>query len=95
MEDVNYWKYGTYEITMEIGCCLTPPASDLDTIWNENKNSLIEFTSAANTGIRGLITYRNGLPASFLSIQFNSREPISKQLNSANFLPCYCPELIT
>lgn len=91
MEDVNYWKYGTYEITMEIGCCITPPASELDTIWDENKNSLIEFTKAANMGIRGLVTYRNGLPAPFLSIQFDSREPIFKTTELGEFYAMLLP----
>ena len=78
MEDVNYWKYGCYEVTMEIGCCLLPPASELPKIWDDNRNALIEFARSANTGIRGLIKYQNGQPARYISIQFDSREPIFK-----------------
>ena len=91
MMDINYWKFGTKEITMEIGCCLTPPASDLPQIWLDNKNAIIEFTRTANLGVRGVISYQNGLPARGVSVQFNSREPIIKTTELGEYFTILLP----
>lgn len=63
---------------MEIGCCLTPPAAELPKIWDDNRDALIEWTRAAQTGVRGVVTYKNGKPARYVSVQFNQREPMFK-----------------
>lgn len=87
----RYWRYGCYEITMEIGCCLLPPASELPKIWNDNRDSLIEFTRAVHTGIRGLITYKNGRPARFVSVQFDQREPMFKTSETGEYYAFLMP----
>lgn len=76
---------------MEIDCRITPPATDIPKLWDENKDALIEFTRAANTGIRGIITYQNGLPARYLSVQFDSREPIFKTSESGEYFALLIP----
>lgn len=91
MEDVNYWKYGCYEVTMEIGCCMTAPASDLPKLWNDNRDALIEFTRAANTGIRGIVTYKNGVPARHVSVQFDTREPMFKTSETGEYYAFLLP----
>jgi hypothetical protein len=78
MQDFNYWAFGCMEVTIELSCCKYPKASELAKIWQENKQPLIEYLKLANTGLRGLITYSNGKPAKFLSVQIDSREPIFK-----------------
>ena len=78
MQDMNYWAFGCMEITLEISCCKFPLPSQLETNWNENKKSLVEYLKNANNGIRGVVQYSNGIPAKYLSLQFGSREPIFK-----------------
>lgn len=36
MQDYNYAWHGCLEITLEMSCCKYPPASFLETHWNEN-----------------------------------------------------------
>lgn len=78
MCDFNYWRYGISEVTLEILCCLNPPAAELKTIWQQNKDALIELLKMANTGVRGIIKYTNGQPAKHLSVKIDSREPAFK-----------------
>lgn len=76
---------------MEIGCCLLPPASQLPQIWEDNKNALIEFIHMANTGVRGVVRYQNGLPARSLSVQFDSREPMFKTSELGEYFALLLP----
>lgn len=38
MQDYNYAFHGCMEITLEISCCKYPPSSNLEKLWEENKN---------------------------------------------------------
>ncbi len=78
MQDYNYWRYGCYEITLEISCCKYPSASKLQEIWLENQKPLLQYLKIANTGVRGIVTFFNGQPASFLTVSIASREPYFK-----------------
>lgn len=78
MQDSNYWAFGCFELTLEISCCKFPPVDQLEIIWNQNKNALISYLKLANTGVRGIIRYSNGKPASYLTIGIDSREPLFK-----------------
>ena len=91
MQDVNYWAFGCMEITLEISCCKYPPPFQLESFWNENKKPLIEFIKNANTGIRGIIQYSNGLPAKYLSVQFGLREPIFKTNEAGEYFRILLP----
>lgn len=76
---------------MEIGCCLIPPASELPKIWDDNKNSLIEFTHAANIGVKGIIKYQNGQPARYIGVRFGPREPIFKTSEIGEYFALILP----
>jgi len=78
MQDFNYWKYGCAEVTIEIACCKYPPASNLNTIWRENKNSLVEYLKYANRGVRGIVRFQTGEVAQFVTIRVDDREPYFK-----------------
>lgn len=36
MQDYNYAWHGCMEITLEMSCCKYPPASFLESHWNDN-----------------------------------------------------------
>lgn len=74
-----------------MGSCSTPPAADLPQIWSQNKNKLIEFPRAALLSIRGFIRYHNGQPARFVSVQFNSKEPIKKTTDAGEYADMLLP----
>lgn len=78
MQDVNYWRYGCLELTLEVSCCKFPPAYELQNLWKDNKKSMIEYLKMANTGLKGIIKFKNGEIAKYLSIRIDMREPIFK-----------------
>lgn len=78
MQDINYWKYGCMEITLEVSCEKYPESSSLLKIWHENKLSLIEYLKKANTGVKGIVKFENGILAENLTIKIDSREPYFK-----------------
>jgi len=43
MQDYNYWHYGIFETTLEVSCCKFPNASDLQYLWEVNKDALINY----------------------------------------------------
>lgn len=55
MQDFNYLASNDFEITLELGCDKYPDASVLESEWNDNKKSLIEFMWMAHSGVKGVI----------------------------------------
>lgn len=53
MQDFNYVKSNTFELTLELSCCKYPPASDLPTEWENNRKALLTFIASAHLGVRG------------------------------------------
>jgi hypothetical protein len=78
MQDYNYWNHGCMEVTVELSCCKYPPVGHLRQIWEENKNSLLEYLKYAKRGVHGVIKYENGEPARDIRVQIDSRDPVFK-----------------
>lgn len=55
MQDYNYLSTNCMEITLELGCEKFPPALQLPTLWDDNKESLFNFMFQAHIGIKGQI----------------------------------------
>lgn len=60
MQDFNYLASNCFELTLELGCKKFPPGKELSTLWNENKNSLINLIWQTHLGIKGLIQNEDG-----------------------------------
>jgi len=56
MQDFNYLSSNDFEITLELGCDKYPPASQLQTEWENNKKSLIEFLWLGHSGVKGIVS---------------------------------------
>lgn len=90
-QDMNYWKYGCMECTMEVSCCKYPPASSLEQYWKDNSASLVEYLNQANTGIRGIIKFQNGNTGVNLTVSFDSREPYFKTSSDGEYYRILLP----
>merc|ERR1711936_720980 len=55
MQDFNYLASNDFEITLELGCDKFPASSSLESEWEDNKKSLLEFIWAAHWGVKGRV----------------------------------------
>ncbi|XP_047004028.1 carboxypeptidase D-like isoform X1 [Schistocerca americana] len=55
MQDYNYFKHDCFEITLELSCCKYPIASQLEGLWNSNKEPLLQFIEQVHQGIHGVV----------------------------------------
>ncbi|MBK6767245.1 MAG: carboxypeptidase regulatory-like domain-containing protein [bacterium] len=63
MQDWNYVWMGCKETTIEISHTKSGPESALDSLWNENRQSMIDYLLEAREGVRGIVTdAESGLP---------------------------------
>lgn len=56
LQDCSYHFQGNAEVTIELSTSYAPPASQLDTMWNNNRQSFVHFIRAARYGIHGVVT---------------------------------------
>ena len=54
MSDFNYLHSNCFEITVELGCVKFPPEEALYTIWQHNKEPLLNFMEMVSSGRRAL-----------------------------------------
>lgn len=50
MSDFNYLHSNCFEITVELGCVKFPPEEALYTIWQHNKEPLLNFVEMVSPG---------------------------------------------
>lgn len=55
-QDWSYIYTGSTEFTIELGFTKYPAASQLPTLWSQNRESMLQFLEAANWGVRGIVT---------------------------------------
>lgn len=91
MQDYNYWKVGCMEVTVEVSCCKYPSASELESIWNQNRRSLISYLQFANRGVRGVVKFADGTIGKHLTIRIDSREPSFKTNANGEFYRILLP----
>ncbi|CAK9290827.1 unnamed protein product [Gordionus sp. m RMFG-2023] len=74
MQDYNYIFKGVFELTVEISCLHFPPSTLLQTFWDQNKPSLIEFLYSSLKGVSGFILNSQNLPVSNATITLENRK---------------------
>ncbi|CAG7717005.1 unnamed protein product [Allacma fusca] len=62
MQDFNYFHSNCFEITLELSCCKFPNAAQIPTEWENNKEALLQYLEAVNTGVRGVVVGADGHP---------------------------------
>ncbi|XP_050552630.1 carboxypeptidase D isoform X1 [Spodoptera frugiperda] len=69
MQDWNYLHTNDMEITLELGCFKFPPAEDLPTYWEDNREALLKFIEQVHTGVTGFVHSHIGHPLANTTIK--------------------------
>jgi len=56
MQDFNYLFSNCMEITVELSCCKYPLEATLQGHWEDNREALLAYVEAVQTGLRGVVT---------------------------------------
>lgn len=63
LQDWSYYGTGCIDLTLELSDSKWPPASQLDGLWDDNRESFMHFIKAARYGVNGVVTDADtGLP---------------------------------
>jgi hypothetical protein len=74
MQDWNYYYTDCIELTAEIGNDKWPPASNLDSYWADNEESMLKYIEFAQNGVKGIVTNSSGTPiAATITVAGNSK----------------------
>ena len=60
MQDYNYLHTNCFEITIEQFCQKYPVGSDLEGIWNDNRDPLLDFIRQVHKGVKGFVRDERG-----------------------------------
>lgn len=56
LQDWSYQETGCVDVTLELSNTKIPPASQLDALWEYNRESFLHYVRAARYGINGVVT---------------------------------------
>ncbi|KAK0056409.1 carboxypeptidase D [Biomphalaria pfeifferi] len=69
MQDFNYLKSNTFEITLEVSCCKYPNKNQLPNFWKENKEALLNYMEQTHIGVKGTVKTASGSPVANASVK--------------------------
>jgi len=78
LQDWSYHATGCIDVTIELSDSYAPPASQLDALWDDNRESLLHFVRAARYGIHGRVTSSaTGLPVDATVTVIGNAKPVA------------------
>ncbi|KAB0802949.1 hypothetical protein PPYR_05135 [Photinus pyralis] len=82
MQDFNYLSSNAFELTLELGCEKYPAENVLETEWERNKKSLVNFIWQSHIGVKGIVydsITKQGIPNAIIHVK-NVTGGISKDI---------------
>jgi len=78
LQDWVYYATDCLDVTLEIGDIKWPAATQLDDVWDDNRESLLHYVKAARYGVNGVVTAEDtGLPLDAMVTVFGNGESVS------------------
>jgi hypothetical protein len=78
LQDWSYHATGCIDVTIEQSESYAPPASQLDALWDDNRESFLHFVRAARCGIHGRVTDSvTGLPLAATVAIVGNAKPVA------------------
>ena len=77
LQDWSYEETGCIDVTIEYSDIHTPPASQLETLWDDNRESFMHWIRAARYGVGGIVTAaKTGLPLAATVTVAGNEKPV-------------------
>eukprot|EP00058_Branchiostoma_floridae_P013469 XP_002598957.1 hypothetical protein BRAFLDRAFT_79888 [Branchiostoma floridae] len=73
MQDYNYNAQSCMEIAVWVSCCKYPFSSELDQLWRDNRESLMDMLRQVHTGVKGFVRTKDGTAVPGASITVGGR----------------------
>jgi len=80
MQDFNYLFSNCMELTLELSCCKYPQDTELQELWEQNRESLVKYLEVALGGVRGIVRDTLGKPVEGATVVIQS---INKTITSS------------
>ncbi|XP_059048175.1 carboxypeptidase D isoform X2 [Achroia grisella] len=85
MQDWNYLHTSDMELTLELGCRKFPPASDLPTYWEDNREALLQYIEQVHKGVYGFVHSHIGHALSDAMISVSGRRHVVRSGPDGDF----------
>ena len=74
LQDFSYWNTKCFEVTIELSCDKYPEERLLEEFWNHNQQSLIEYIKEVHSGVKGIVTNKEGVKLQYVTVSVVGRE---------------------
>lgn len=78
MQDFNYLFSNSMELTLELSCCKYPNNNQLQDLWNQNRESLVQYLEVGLGGVRGIVRDLHGKGVSGATVEIEGIEKAVK-----------------
>ncbi|MEE6505632.1 hypothetical protein FKM82_005597 [Ascaphus truei] len=93
LQDYNYIQGQCLEVTLEVSCCKYPMDDQLQTLWQQNQQALIELIKQVHKGIKGRVldTAGNPIPRATLRMVAGHEEYLYTAASNGEFYKIVLP----
>ncbi|XP_075434655.1 carboxypeptidase M-like isoform X3 [Ascaphus truei] len=93
LQDYNYIQGQCLEVTLEVSCCKYPVDDQLQTLWQQNQQALIELIKQVHKGIKGRVldTAGNPIPRAALRMVAGPEEYLYTAASNGEFYKIVLP----
>ncbi len=95
MQDYNYLHTNCFEITVEQGCGKFPYSYMLESIWDENRDSMIKYIEQVHEGVSGFVKTTNGDPIKDATIAVSGRDHTVRSATDGDYWRLLVPGTYT